>query len=56
MTRIVGKDWDGDPFDRILIHESLDDVDEYVEHLYCCDYKEVKVLGTKDQEIVTIHP
>lgn len=53
-TKITGKDWVGDSFDRILVHNLPEEVDEYVEHLYCCDYKKVKVLSTKEQEVVTI--
>ncbi len=52
MTKITGKDWDGDPFNRILIHHLPEEVDEYVEHLHCCDYKKVKVSDTKEREIV----
>lgn len=54
VTRITGKDWDGDSFDRLLVHHHTEEVDEYVEHLYCCDYKKVKVLGTKEQEVTII--
>ena len=54
VTKITGKDWTGDSFDRILIHHLPDEVDEYVEHLHCCDYKKVKVLSTKEQEVVVI--
>lgn len=54
VTKITGKDWDGDTFNRILIHHLPEEVDEYVEHLYCCDYKKVKVSGTKEQEVVII--
>lgn len=54
VTRIIGKDWTGDSFDRVLIHSFPEEVDEYVEHLYCCDYKKVKVLSTREQEVVTL--
>ena len=54
MTRIIGKDWDYDSFDRILVHNLPEEVDEYVEHLYCCDYKEVQVLSTEERVVVTI--
>lgn len=54
VTRITGKDWTGDSFDRVLIHNRPEEADEYVEHLYYCDYKEVKILSTKEQEVVTI--
>lgn len=54
VTQITGKDWDGDSFDRVVIHNFPEEVDEYVEHLYCCDYKKVKVLGTREQEVATI--
>ena len=55
VTHITGKDWTGDSFDRVLIHNRREEVDEYVEHLYCCDYKEVKVLDTTKQEVVTVY-
>lgn len=54
VTRITGKDWDGDTFDRLLIHNHPEELDEYVEHLYCCDYKKVKPLKTREQEVVII--
>lgn len=54
VTRITGKDWDGDSFDRLLIHNHTEELDEYVEHLYCCDYKKIKVLTTKEQEVAII--
>lgn len=54
VTRITGKDWEGDPFDRLLVHHHTEELDEYIEHLYCCDYQEVNVLGTEEQEIATI--
>lgn len=54
VTQITGKDWDGDSFDRVVIHNLPGEVDEYVEHLYCCDYKKVKVLATREQEVATI--
>jgi bifunctional ADP-heptose synthase (sugar kinase/adenylyltransferase) len=54
VTKITGKDWTGDRFERTLIHHLPEEVDEYVEHLYACDYQKVKVLSTKEQEIVTI--
>lgn len=54
VTHITGKDWEGDSFDRLLIHNNVEDLDEYVEYLYCCDYKEVTVLNTREQEAVTI--
>ena len=54
VTRITGKDWTGDRFDRVLVHHLPEEVDEYVEHLYNCDYKKVKVVSTEEQEIVTI--
>lgn len=54
VTKITGKDWEGDSFDRILVHNHLEELDEYVEHLYCCDYKNVTVLNTKEQEIAVI--
>lgn len=55
VTHITGKDWTGDSFDRVLIHNRPEEVDEYVEHLYCCDYKEVKVLDTTEKEVVTVY-
>lgn len=54
ITKITGKDWTGEPFDRVLVHNIPEEADEYVEHLYCCDYKKVKVLSTREQEIVTL--
>ena len=54
VTQITGKNWDGDTFDRLLIHNHIEELDEYVEHLYCCDYKKVKVLKTTEREVVTI--
>lgn len=54
MTKITGKDWDGDTFKRILIHNLPEEVDEYVEHLHCCDYKKVKVSSTEKQDVVII--
>ena len=54
VTRITGEDWEGDLFDRLLVHNHIEELDEYVEHLYCCDYKKVKVLGTKEQEVTII--
>ena len=54
VTRITGKDWGDDSFDRLLIHNHTEELDEYVEHLYCCDYKKVKVLDTKEREIAII--
>lgn len=54
VTQITGKNWDGDTFDRLLIHNHTEELDEYVEHLYCCDYKKVKVLKTTEREVVTI--
>lgn len=54
VTKITGKYWDGDRFDRILIHNHTEELDEYVEHLHCCDYKKVKVSDTKEQDIVTV--
>lgn len=54
VTEITGKDWEGDLFDRLLIHNLPEEVDDYVEHLYCCDYRGVKVLNTKEQEVVII--
>lgn len=54
VTKITGKDWEGDSFDRVLIHNLPEEVDEYVEHLYCCDCKKVKVSGTREKEVVTI--
>ena len=53
-TRLTGKDWDGDPFDRLLIHNHPEELDEYVEHLYCCDYKKVKVRDTKEREVTIV--
>ena len=55
VTHITGKDWTGDSFDRVLIHNRPGEVDEYVELLYRCDYKEVKVLDTTKQEVVTVY-
>lgn len=55
MTKIIGKDWDGNQFDRILIHHHPEELDEYVEHLYRCDYEEVKVLESREQEIAIIN-
>ena len=55
VTHIAGKDWTGDSFDRVLIHNRPGEVDEYVELLYRCDYKEVKVLDTTKQEVVTVY-
>ena len=55
VTHITGKDWTGDSFDRVLIHNRREEVDEYVEHLYCCDYKEVKVLDITEKEVVTVY-
>ena len=55
VTRLVGEDWVGDSFDRILIHNHLEERDEYVEHLHCCDYKKVKVHQTKEQEVVIVN-
>lgn len=54
VTQITGKDWAGDSFDRLLIHHHTEELDEYVEHLYCCDYKKVKVLTTKEREVTII--
>jgi hypothetical protein len=54
VTKITGKDWEGDSFDRLLIHNHIEELDEYVEHLYCCDYKKVKVLNTREQEIAIV--
>lgn len=54
VTQITGKDWDGDSFDRLLIHNLPEELDEYVEHLYRCDYKEVEVLGTKEREVAIV--
>ena len=54
VTKITGKDWVGDSFERELIHNLPEEVEAYVEHLYCCDYQEVKVLSTRKQEMVTI--
>ena len=54
VTKITGKDWTGDSFNRILIHNLPEEVDEYVEHLYCCDYRKVKVSRTKEQEVVIV--
>lgn len=54
VTQITGEDWEGDSFDRLLIHNNTEELDRYIEHLYCCDYKRVKVLGTKEQEVATI--
>lgn len=54
VTKIAGKDWTGDPFDRVLVHNLPDEVDEYVEHLYQYGYKTVKVLSTIEQDVVTI--
>ena len=54
VTKITGKDWDGDSFDRVLIHNLPEEVDTYIEHLYHCGYKEVKIFYTREQEVVTI--
>ena len=54
VTKITGKDWDGDRFDRILVHNHLEELNEYIEHLYCCDYKLVKVLESREQEITVV--
>jgi hypothetical protein len=54
VTKIIGKDWTGDRFDRILIHNHVEELDEYIAHLYCCDYEKVKVLDTREQELVII--
>lgn len=54
VTMITGKDWEGDSFDRLLIHNHVEEVDEYVEHLHCCDYEKVEVIGTIEQEVVII--
>lgn len=54
VTRITGKDWDGDSFDRLLIHNHTEELDEYVEHLHCCDYKEVKVHTTEKRALAVI--
>jgi hypothetical protein len=54
VTKITGKDWTGDSFDRVLVHNLPEEVDEYVEHLHCCDYKNVTVLSTKEQEVAVI--
>ena len=56
VTRITGKDWTGDSFDRVLIHNRREEVDEYVELLYRCGYKKVKVLDTTKKEVVTVYP
>ena len=55
VTRITGKDWTGDSFDRVLVHNRREEVDEYVELLYRCDYKKVKVLDTTKKEVVTVY-
>ena len=55
VTHIAGKDWTGDSFDRVFIHNRPGEVDEYVELLYHCGYKEVKVLDTTKQEVVTVY-
>jgi hypothetical protein len=54
VTKITGTDWEGDSFDRLLIHNHVEELDEYVEHLYCCDYKKVKVLNTREQEVAIV--
>lgn len=54
VTQITGKDWEGNSFDRLLIHNHVEELDEYIEHLYCCDYEEVKVLDTKEREVTTV--
>lgn len=53
VTQITGKDWTGESFDRLLIHNRVEELDEYVEHLYYCGYEEVKILETREQDIVT---
>ena len=54
VTQITGKDWDGDSFNRLLVHNFPEEVNEYVEHLYRCDYTKVKVLDMTEREVVTI--
>lgn len=54
VTLITGKDWGGDRFSRLVIHRNTEELDEYLEHLYCCDYKKVKVLKTNEQELAVI--
>lgn len=54
VTQITGKDWTGDSFDRLLIHNHTEELDEYVEHLYSCDYKTVEIRDIKEQEIAII--
>ena len=54
VVQSAGKDWDGDSFDSLLVCNHQEEVDEYIEHLYCCDYKKVSIRKTKTQEIVVI--
>jgi hypothetical protein len=54
VTKITGKDWTGDRFDRILVHNHIEELNEYVDHLYCCDYQKVRVSKMKEQEITII--
>jgi hypothetical protein len=54
VTRITGEDWEGDLFDRLLVHNNTEELDEYVEHLYGCDYRRVEIRNTKVQEVVII--
>lgn len=54
VTKITGKDWDGCSFRRVFIHNLPEELDEYIDHLYCCDYKKIRVGKTKVREIVTI--
>lgn len=55
VTRITGKDWTGDSFDRVFVHNRREEVDEYVELLYRCGYKKVKVLDTTKKEVVSVY-
>lgn len=54
VTRITGEDWEGDLFDRLLVHNHVEELDEYVEHLYDCDYRRVEVRNTKTQEVAIV--
>lgn len=54
VTKITGKNCKGDSFDRVLIHNLPEEVDKYVEYLYCYNCREVKILDTKKQEVTVI--
>lgn len=54
VTRITGKDWEGDEFDRLLLCHHEEEVELYVEHLNCSDYKVKSVGRPHIQEVVHI--